>query len=198
MTKPGVRLRVGHQQSKFWPILARFVDYCSPFLGPGVIFMVVEPQGALMCRSSTLAVLADSGPFLGLLLTALGSQSDFRSCLTPRCVYVSVINTRSFGRFWPVSWTITHSFGVPKRFRWLSIRKVRLRVGHQQSQFWPILARSLDYYSLFWVPIVIFIVVEPQGAFTCRSSTLIVLADSGPYHGLLLTVLESRNDFCGC
>src|SRR6187399_1552787 len=54
--------------------------------------------------------------------------------------------------------------------------KVRLRVGHQQSQFCPILARFLDYYSLFWVPIVISIVVEPQGAFTCRSSTLAVLA----------------------
>ena len=30
---------------------------------------------------------------------------------------------------------------------------------------------------------------EPQGAFTCRSSTLVVLADSCPFHGLLLTVL---------
>ena len=59
-----------------------------------------------------------------------------------------VINTRSFGRFWPVSWTITHRFGVPKRFPWLSNSKVRLRVGHQQSQFGPILARFLDYYSI--------------------------------------------------
>ena len=25
---------------------------------------------------------------------------------------------------------------------------------------------------------------EPQGALTCRSSTLVVLADSGPFHGL--------------
>ena len=38
-------------------------------------------------------------------------------------------------------------------------------------------------------------VVEPQGAFTCRSSTLIVLADFGPFRGLLLTVLGSRSDF---
>ena len=30
---------------------------------------------------------------------------------------------------------------------------------------------------------------EPQGALTCRSSTLAVLADSGPFHGLLLIVL---------
>ena len=39
------------------------------------------------------------------------------------------------------------------------------------------------------------ILVEPQGAFTCRSSTLIVLADSRPFRGLLLTVLGSRSDF---
>ena len=32
---------------------------------------------------------------------------------------------------------------------------------------------------------------EPCGAFTCRSSTLAVLADSDPFHGLLLTVLGS-------
>ena len=74
---PGVRLRDGHQHSQFWPILARFVDYYSLFLGPGVISMIDEPQGALTCRSSTLAVLADSGPFRGLLLTVLGSRSDF-------------------------------------------------------------------------------------------------------------------------
>ena len=60
---------------------------------------------------------------------------------------------------------------------------------------WPILARFLDYYSQFWGPEAISIVVEPQGAVTCRSSTLVVLADSGPFHGLLLTVLGSKSDF---
>ena len=54
-----------------------FVEYYSLFWGPGVIFTIDEPQGALTCRSSTLAVLADSGPFHGLLLTILGSRSDF-------------------------------------------------------------------------------------------------------------------------
>ena len=53
--------------------------------------MIDEPRGAYSCRSSTLVVfvnsgpfrgllhtvLADSGPFLGLLLTVLGSWSDF-------------------------------------------------------------------------------------------------------------------------
>ena len=39
--------------------------------------MVTEPRGALTCRSLTLAVLADSGPFRGLLLTNLGSRAIF-------------------------------------------------------------------------------------------------------------------------
>ena len=65
---------------------------------------------------------------------------------------------------------------------------MRLLVGHPHSQFWPILARFLDFYSLFWPPGVISTIGEPRGAFTCRSSTLTVLADSGPFHGLLLTI----------
>ena len=71
---PGMRLRVHRQHSQFWPILTRFVDYYSPFCGPEAISIVVEPQVAVMCRSSTLAVWADSGPFRGLLLTILGSE----------------------------------------------------------------------------------------------------------------------------
>ncbi len=92
------------------------MDYYSPFLGPKRISIVVEPQGALTCRSSTL--------------------TDY-----------------------------------------------------------PILARFVDYYSLFWGPGVISTIDEPQGALTCLSSTLIVWADSGPFLGLLLTVLGSRRDF---
>ena len=144
---------------------------------------------------------------------------------------MSVINTRSFGRFWPVSWTITHCFGVPEWFPCLTNPVVRLRVGHQHSQFWPILACFMDYYSLFWGPGLIstsnepcraftcryqhsqfwpiltrFVdyyspfcgpqaiskVVEPQVAVMCRSSTLAVLADSGPFRGLLLTIFGSE------
>ena len=73
----GVRLRVGYQHSRFWPILARFMDYYSLFCGPGVISTINEPWGAFTCWSSTLTVLADSGPFNGLLLTVLGSRIDF-------------------------------------------------------------------------------------------------------------------------
>src|SRR5512140_244125 len=90
---------------------------------------------------------------------------------------------------------------------------------YQHSQFWPILARFMEYYSLFWRtlgcvyvsvvntrslsesgpfhellltvwgPRVISTVNEHRCAFMCRSSTLVVLADSDPFHGLLLTVL---------
>ena len=68
MLNPKMCLRVGHQHSQFWPILARSMDYYSPFWGPKAISMVVELQGALTGRSSTITVWADSGPFLGLLL----------------------------------------------------------------------------------------------------------------------------------
>ena len=105
--------------------------------------MVVEPQGALTCRSSTITVFVDSGPFHGLLLNP----------------------------------------------------GVRLRVSRQQSQFWLILARFMDYYSPFWGPKANSIVVEPKGALTCRSSTLAVLADSGLFHELLLNILGSQSDF---
>ena len=36
---------------------------------------------------------------------------------------------------------------------------------------------------------------KPRGAFTRRSSTLAVLADSDPFHGLLLTVLGPQTGF---
>ena len=108
---------------------------------------------------------------------------------------MSVINTRSFGRFWPVSWTITHRFGVPKRFSWLLNPRVPLRVVHQHSPFWPILARFMGYYLLFWGPGAISMIDDPWGAFTCPSSTLTVLAHSDPFRELLLTVLGSQSDF---
>ena len=70
---------------RFLSILTRFVDYYSPFWGPGVISLINEPRGAFTCRSSTLTVFVDSDPFRGLLVTVLVSQSDFYACLTPRC-----------------------------------------------------------------------------------------------------------------
>ena len=134
------------------------MDYYSPFWSPKAISMVVEPQHVLTCWSSRLAVWADSGQFLALLL----------------------------------------SFGVQKRFPRLAKIGERLRAGHQQSQFWLILARFVDYYKLFWGPRVISMTNKPRGAFTCRSSTLVVFVDSGPFHGLLLTFSRTESDFHGC
>ena len=109
-----MRLLVDHQHWQFWPILARFMDYYSLFWGPRVFSTIKKPWDAFTFLSSTLPVLADSGLFHGVLLTVLGSQSDYHDYKTLGCVYMSVINTRSFGRFWPVSWTITHCFAVPE------------------------------------------------------------------------------------
>ena len=74
---PEVCSRVGHQHLQFWPILAHFVDYYSPFCGLGAISTINEPRGAFTYRSSTLAILADSYPFHGILLIDLGFESDF-------------------------------------------------------------------------------------------------------------------------
>ena len=92
-----MRLRVGHQHPLFWPILGRFVDYYSLFWGLGVISTIDEPRGAFTCRSATLPVFVDSDPFRELLLTVLGSQSDFHGCRTLRRAYVFVISTRRLG-----------------------------------------------------------------------------------------------------
>ena len=78
--EPLVRLRVGHQHSHIRPILVRFMHYYSAFWGPEAISTIDEPRCAFMCLSSTLTVLANSDMFRGLLLTVLGSRSDFHSC----------------------------------------------------------------------------------------------------------------------
>ena len=75
---------------------------------------------------------------------------------------------------------------------------MRLRAGHQHSQFWPIQARFVEYYALFWGIEVISTINEPRGAFTFRSSTLAVLADYDPFYGLLLTVLGPQSNFHCC
>ena len=77
LTNPRVRLHAGHQHSHIWPILVRFVHYYSAFWGPKVISTIDEPWGAFTCRSSTLTYWADSSLFRALLLSVLGTQSDF-------------------------------------------------------------------------------------------------------------------------
>ena len=64
---------------------------------------------------------------------------------------------------------------------------VRLRVGHQHSQIWPIHVRFVHYYSAFWRPRGISMIDEPRGAFMCLSSTLTVLANSDMFRGGTIT-----------
>ena len=85
-------------------------------------------------------------------------------------------------QFWPILVPFvdyTHRFRVPERFPRLTIPGVRLHVRRQHSNFWPILTRFVDYYSPIWGPEVISTTDEPKGAFTCRLSTLTILANFG-------------------
>ena len=70
------------------------MDYYSPFWGPKAILIVVEPQGALTCWSSRLAVWADSGPFHGLLLSlgpeVISAIDESRGALTYRSLILTV------------------------------------------------------------------------------------------------------------
>ena len=107
---------------------------------------------------------------------------------------MSVINTGSFGRFWPVSWTITHCFGGARAISTIDDPRGAFTCP---SSTLTVLANSDLFCGLLLTvlgPEAISIVVEPQGALTCRSSTLVVLPDSGPFHGLLLIVLGTRSD----
>ena len=85
---------------------------------------------------------------------------------------------------------MTHRFWVPKQFLWLSNPKVWLCVGHQYSRFLSSLTYFVDYYSPFWGPKAISMVVEPEGVLTCWSSRLAVWANSSPFHGLLLSFMD--------
>ena len=75
LLNPELRLRIVRQHPPFWPILARFMDYYSCYWGTEAILKVEEPQDALMCQSSTVTVLPDSGRFMGYY-TVLGSLCD--------------------------------------------------------------------------------------------------------------------------
>ena len=86
-------------------------------------------------------------------------------------------------------------FGVSESFPRLTNPEVRLRIGHQHSHIRPILVRFMHYYSAFWGSRAISTIDEPQRTFTFRSSTLTILAYSGPFHALLLSVLGSQSDF---
>ena len=110
------------------------------------------------------------------------------------CAYVLVVKSRSFGRFWPVSWTITQFWG-PVVISTIDEPRTCVYVSSSTLTILVNSGRLVNYYSLFWGPGVIFTINEPRGAFTCRSSTLTIMADSGPFRALLLTGLGSQSDF---
>ena len=61
---------------------------------------------------------------------------------------------------------------------------MRLRIDHQHSLFWPILARSVDYYSLLSGLEVIFTINEPR-----------VRLRVGPQHSRVLSILTHFMDY---
>ena len=110
------------------------MDYYSPFWGPKVISMVVEPQDVLTCWSSRLIVWADSGPFHGLLLTVLGPQTGFvvvepQGALTCRSSTITV-----WAGSGPFLGLLLY-FGVSESIPRLTNPGVRLRVGHMFGRF---------------------------------------------------------------
>ena len=89
---------------------------------------------------------------------------------------MSVINTRSFGRFWPVSWTITLFLGPG----------VISMIGETPGCVYVsvINTRSFVYSGPFRRVLlsfggagVISTIYEPRGAFSCWSMTLTILAN---------------------
>ena len=169
------------------------MDYYSPFWGPEAISIVVEPKDALTCRSSTLAVLADSGPFCGLLLAVSGPGGI--STIDEPLVRLCFGHQQSrFLSIMSLSWTITHRFRVLKRFPLLSNPKVCLVLvvkSRSFGRFWPV----SWIITQFWGPDVISTIDEPRG---CVYVSVINTHNFGqfwPSHGLLLTVLGSQSDF---
>ena len=161
---------------RFWPISWTITQ----FWGRGVISTMDEPRCAFTCRSSTLGVLPDSGPFHGLSLTVLGPGAistidEPRGAFMCRSSIILVFPIPgSFMDYYSPFWgpraistiddprgaftcpsstlSILADSGVPGRFPRLTNTGVRLCVGHQHSWFCPILCRFMDYYSLIWGP----------------------------------------------
>ena len=75
-----VRLRVGHQHSQFWTILARFMDHYSPFWGPGVISTIDEPGARLHVSHQHSRFLSMLTSFVDYYSPFLGSQSALHGC----------------------------------------------------------------------------------------------------------------------
>ena len=103
---------------------------------------------------------------------------------------MSLITNPRIVRFWDLSWTITHRFGVPKCFPWLS--------NPESAMCWSstlvVWVDSCPFLGLY-------LVLGSRSDFNdCRtlgcvyewSSTISISANSGPFHALLLTVFGPR------
>ena len=64
---------------------------------------------------------------------------------------MSVINTRSFGRFWPVSWTITLFLG-PGVISMIDEHRGAFMCQSSTLAVLAILARFVEYYLVLGVP----------------------------------------------
>jgi len=73
--------------------------------------------------------------------------------------------------------------------------RARFCVGRKYSQFWPILASFVDYYSLFWVSERFPRSTNPEVRLRVGHQHSQFLAESDPFHGLLLIVLGARSNF---
>ena len=107
---------------------------------------------------------------------------------------------RQPSQFWPILTCFVDYYSPflgPEAISIVVEPQVVLTCWSSTLAVWPILACFMDYYSPFWDPKMISILVEAQGALTCRSSRLAVLADSGLFHGLPLTISGSRSGFHG-
>ena len=107
-----------------------------------MISTICEPRGPFMCQSSTLTILADSGPFRALLLTVLGPGGIFmiddpRSAFTcPSATLTVLANSDPFRAL------LLTVLGSPSDFHSRSTPRcayVSVVNTHSFVRFWPIL-----------------------------------------------------------
>ena len=109
------------------------MDYYSPLWGPKAISMVVELQGALTCRSSTITVWADSSPFLGLLLYFWVTEL-FPLLMNPGGVFRCRSSTLTIlANTGPLRGLLLTVLGSQSDFPGCQTPKMCLRVGRQDS-----------------------------------------------------------------
>src|SRR3954471_11141905 len=98
-------------------MMACFVDYLLTFWGPGVISTINEPRGASTCRSSTLAVLANAGPFRGLFTHCFGGRVVISTINEPRGAFTCRSSTLAvLADSGPLRGLFTHFLGPRSDF----------------------------------------------------------------------------------